>query len=304
MKFYLLFFLLFYSSLASTRIVERVQAQVLEEMISLIDLNLFQKRLKKGLVPPSILLSQYFTKSELLTSKNKLLDFMIYRSLLAQIAEKKPFPEIPEKQITEIFNKLKGKASEKNFSKKLARLGMTPSALKKEILLDLKNDLLINQSVASKIVISEQDIESYHFSRYKTPLFKSFEYEFVSASFPEKKKEDLLETISKKQIKDLKELASSLGLEHKVLKLKQKDLQKNFQRELDRLSISQVSPLLLFGGSYYLLQLKWKYPQVSLKEQKKKREIEQFLYKRQFKEETKKWVEAKKKLFSIRRHPL
>ena len=303
MKLFLFSLLLFSSLTVSARLVERVQAQVAEEMISLMDINLFQKRLKKGLVPPSLLLTQFFTKSELLKDKNKLLDFMIYRNLLAQIAEQKPLPEIPEKQIRESFNKLKGRSLKKSFSKKLKKVGMTPLSLKQEIRLDLKNDLLINQYVGSKISISEQDIESYHFSLYKKPLFKIFEYEFVSVSFPEKQKESFFKNLSKMRIKDLRETALFLGLEYKILKLKQKDLQKKFQRELDNLSISQVSPVFLSNGFYYLLQLKWKQPQVHPEEQKKRAEIEQLLYKRQFKEETKKWVKEKKRLFSISRHP-
>ena len=303
MKFLFFFLFLIAPFKTSARLVERVQAQVAEEMISLLDLKSFQKRLKRGLVPSSFLLTELFKRSELLKDKNKLLDFMIYRNLLAQIAKTKPLPEVSEKQILESLQKLKGKSPDKSFSKQLSKLGINLSSIKQEILIDLKNDLLLQQALASKVLISEQDIESYHYHVYNQPLFKSFEYEFVSAFFPAQKKDLFFKKLSQIQIKDLQETALVLGLEHKVLKLHQRDLQKKFQKELEKLSVSQVSPLLLSGSSYYLLQLKWKYPQLQPKEQRKKVKIEQTLYRKQFKEEAKKWIEEKKNLFAIRRHP-
>lgn len=290
--------------ISSARLVERVQAQVAGEMISFMDLKNFQTKLKTGLVPPSLLLTQFFTKAEILKDKNVLLDFMIYRVLLAQLAEKAQLPNVSDEQITKTISSLKESSPKKNFSKKLAAVGETSSSLKQDVLIDIKNDLLLHQSIASKVIISEQDIESYHFNKYKEPLFKSFEYEFILASFPEKKKKDIFKKLSKIQIKDLKKTAQALGLEYKNLTLKQKDLQKDFKKELDGLSISQVSSLLLSQGSYYLLQLKWKTPQVKPEEQKRRMEIEQALYKKRLKEEIKKWLYEKKKAFLIHRHPL
>ena len=304
MRIFVFVFLFFFYWNPQAQIVEKVQAQIAEEMISLIDLKNFQKQLSLDLVSPSFLLKQMYKKSQLLNNKDKLLDFMITRNLLAQITKKEGLSEIPNKDIETSLRSLKGKISHKKFSRKLNQAGIDLKALRKQIRTDLKNDLLLAQFVISKIIVSEQDIESYHFNKHNQALFKNFEYEFVSVTFAENKKSAVLKKILDKDSDDLEKMARSLDLEHKVLKLKQKDIQPTFKKELDKLSVSQLSPVLLLGNSYYILQLKWKYPQISPGEQKKKNQIEKTLYKKKLKEEIKKWVEEKKASFSIVRHSL
>ena len=102
MKFLVFLFLSSLSLPLQAQIVERVQAQIAEEMISLIDLKNFQRQLRLELVPPSLLLKQLYRRPELLTDKNKLLDFMINRNLLFQIAEKEKLLEIDKKVIVQV----------------------------------------------------------------------------------------------------------------------------------------------------------------------------------------------------------
>ena len=298
------FFLLFFFSLnLQANVVEKVQAQAGEKMISLIDLKNFKAQLLSNLVPPSILLRHMGGKALLLKDEKKLLDFMIYRYMIYQIAQKETLKEPPKQTVQKALHQLKGSASHKEFSRKLSRSGLSLKSLKKQIHMDLKSDQWLNQNLISKIIISEQDIESYHFNRYNKPLFKSFEYEFVSVSFSEDKKPDVLKKLTAKA-DNLEEMAQSLGLESKSLKLKDKDIQQVFKRELKKLSVSQISPVLIFGGSYYILQLQWKQAQISPSEQKKRRQIEATLYTNKLKAEIQKWIEEKEADFFIIRHPL
>ena len=299
MKFLVFFFLSFLSLELHAQIVERVQAQISEEMISLIDLKNFQRQLRLGLVPPSLLLKQLYKKPELLTDKNKLLDFMINRNLLSQMAKKEKLPEIDKKDLEKSLQGLKGSLSKKLFARKLKKAGLELEDLKQQIIMDLKNDRLLSQFVISKITLSEQDLESFHFNRYNTALFTNFEYEFISVSFPENKKKKFLKHLRRKASGSLENLARSLNLEFKTLKLKDKEIHKLFKKELDKLSVSQVSPLLLLGNSYYALQLKWKQPQISPKKQKRKEQIEQILYKKKLRKELQKWIERKKASSSL-----
>lgn len=289
---------------SQARVVEKIQAQIAEEMISLIDLKNFQKQFRWGLVPSSLLLKQVYKKSELLKDKNKLLDFMITRKMLFQIAQQEKLPEIPKKNIEKRLSSIKGSSSHKSFSRKLIKAGLTLQDLRQQILMNLKNDLLLSQFVVSKITVSEQDVESYHFNKYNQALFKNFEYEFVSINFTENKKEAVLKKLLGKTSDNLEEIARSLKLEYKTFKLKDGEIQSLFKKELDKLSVSQISPFLLLGGSYYILQLKWKQPQISPREQKKKGQIEKFLFEKKLKEEIQKWIEEKKASFSIIRHSL
>ena len=305
MKLFIFSGFFFFALNSQALLVEKIQAQVGEEMISLIDLKNFQKQIRLNLVPPSLLLKYVYSSKKLLKSKSKLLDFMITRSVLAQIAKQKQLPEIPKKNIQKVFLRLKGSSSHKKFSIKLKQAGLSVKTLKQEILIDLKNDLLLSQFVISKIAVSEQDIESYHFNKYHQALFKTFEYEFATLNFKENKKEAVLRLLKKdKDLVELKEVAEFLNLEHKVLKLKEGEIQKFFKKELDKLFVSQISSVLFVNNSYYILQLKWKTPQISTAEQKKKNQIQTILYEKKTRQEIEKWIEEKKTAFSIRKHSL
>ena len=302
MKVFIFSFLFCFSLGPQARLVERIQAQIGEEMISLIDFKIFQTQLSLALVPSSLLLKQMDKKPRLLKNKKALLDFMITRNMLVQIAKKENLKEIPKKDVEQQLNRLRGSSSHKNFSKRLKQAGLSLKSLREQILIDRNIDLLLTQFVVSKIAVSEQDIESYHFNKYNQPLFKSFEYEFISVSFAEDKKPDILKKLSNEGTDDLKNMARSLGLEYKSLKLKGKDIQKQLKKELDKLSVSQISPLLILGNSYYILQLQWKSPQISPREQKKKKQIEKILYEEKLTKEMKKWIEEKKAGFYISYH--
>ena len=302
MKVFIFSFLFCFSLGPQARLVERIQAQIGEEMISLIDFKNFQTQLSLALVPPSLLLKQMDKKPRLLKNKKALLDFMITRNMLAQIAKKENLKEVPKKDVEQQLNRLRGSSSHKNFSNRLKQAGLSLKSLREQILIDRNIDLLLTQFVVSKIAVSEQDIESYHFNKYNQPLFKSFEYEFISVSFAEDKKPDVLKKLSDEGTDDLKNMARSLGLEYKSLKLKGKDIQKQLKKELDKLSVSQISPLLILGNSYYILQLQWKSPQISPREQKKKKQIEKILYEEKLTKEMKKWIEEKKAGFYISYH--
>ncbi len=295
---------LFLSFNLSGEIVEKIQAQAGEEMISLIDLKNFRRQISSGLLPSSLLAKRAQEKSHFLKDRKKLLDFMIDRSMLYQIAQKEKLPKVSEKAIEAKFQQIKGSDSHKAFARKLKKAGLTSKTLKEQILIGLKNDLLISHWTAPKSAVSEQDIESYHFNKYGRPLFKSFEYEFVSVRFPESHKEAILKKIKLTGFSDLEKAAQALGLEPKISKLKQRDIQPVFKKELDKLSVSQISPLLILGDSYYILQLKWKYPRISPKEQKKKSQIERILFQKRQKEAVQKWIQEKRADFSIIRHSL
>ena len=140
MKFLIFFCLFFFSLNLQSKVVENIQVQIGEEMISLIDFKNFRKQVNLNLVPSSLLLEELYQRTELLKDKNKLLDFMINRNILYQTAKKEKLPEISEKDIEAKFRQLKDSASHKTFARKLKMAGLTPKTLKEQILIDLTND--------------------------------------------------------------------------------------------------------------------------------------------------------------------
>ena len=199
------------------------------------------------------------------------------------------------------FVSLQGPLSQKQFSKKLKRLGLNLETLKQSVKAKIHIDLLLSQAVLSKITVSDQDIESYHFKKHKKALFKIFEYEFTSLSFPENKKEQILKSLQESSPKSLEKLAQDLNLEHKNSRLKEDQISEVFKKELDKLSVSQFSPILISGDSYYLLQLKWKAPLISPETKRKRDQIEKLLFEKKLKQELRQWIEEQKNQFFIKR---
>ena len=294
-----LFFLIFFNLQLQAQLVESLKAQVGEEIITQIDLNNFKLQLKQNLVPASLLLKTLYTPSQLLKNEKARLSFMIETRLLSQLAQQKKIP-LDETELNKELKFLQRNLSKRLFSKKLKRAGLTLESLKKSLNEKLQIDRLLSQFVLSKITVSDEDIESYHFTKYKKALFKVFEYEFSSLSFPENKKEQVLKFRQENPLKSLEDLSQSLNLEYKSSRLKEDQIRKMFKKELDKLSVSQFSPLLFSGNSYYLLQLNWKAPVISPKEKIKKDQIEKQIFENKLKQELRQWIEEQKNQFFIK----
>ena len=297
MKFFILLFLSFFIKSSQAQLVDRVQAQAGQEMISFSDFKNFKHRLRSQLISLPSSLKLVYKKPDLLKNKERLLDFMIARSILSQTASAQKGLEIPEREIKKQLDQIKNSRSYKKSSHKNLMF------LRREVLINLRIDFLINQLIVPKIFVSEQDIESYHFKKYQKPLWTNFEYEFVSFSFHSDQKQRILDKIRPKEIFDLKNTAVSLGLDYKKSKLKGKDIQQQFKKELDRLSVSQISPLIVLGDFYYMLQLIWKSPLPRSSEKKIKAQIEKILYEQKLKKEIERWIEQKTGEFLIQKQP-
>lgn len=294
MKYFFIVFCFFISLASLARLVEKTQAQVNQSLIFLTDFKSFKKAFKQKLLFDSVLLKQVFSSKKLLRNKNSFLEFLISRQLVAQASEQVGIPEPSKLVQLRAFKKITTGLTRQALVKKLRNIGWSLDMFKKELAISLKNDLYLNQFVLSKILISNQAIGDYYFNLHKSSLFDSFEYEFISVSFKKEKKLIFFKKLASSKAKNLKKFAKSLGLKAKNLKLKEKDLHKDLKKELDKLAISQISQALIFGDLYYVLQLKWKYPQTSIKNLKQKKKIELVLYKKQAQKEIKKWINKQK----------
>jgi len=296
----LIFISFFFLSLnLSAQLIEKIYAQVADKMISFIDLKNYERQLKQNLLSLPALLKGSFTKKNLLKDRKKLLDFMIVREMLFQLAKKRGLPEASQTEVEKTIQKLQGASSHKNFSRKLQKARLDLKKLQENIAINLRIDSLLNQHVASKVTVSEHDIESYHFHKYNRHLFNRFNYEFVLVSFSEDKKPAVLKQLEDQKNIPLENLALSLGLESKKLKLKEEDIQKVLKKELKKLSVSQISPLFKLRGKHHVLQLKWKQAQISPQKMKTKTKIEKQLYQKKLNEEIQKWINKKKLSFPI-----
>ena len=168
---YIFVFFCFYSH---SELVEKTQAVINEQMISLLDLKNFEQQLKLGLAPPDLLMDTLYEKSKLLKDKSLLLDYMVKCNLLSQIAEDKKIPTSQSESVNRALEGIQGNLSKKSFYKKLDTAHQNIENLKKSIVVNLRNERLLSQFVISQIRVFEEEIEAYYFSKHNKNLFKKF----------------------------------------------------------------------------------------------------------------------------------
>ena len=286
-------------------VVEKVLVQIGERMISLIDLKNFQKQLKLGLVPSSLLLQNSHKKSRLLKDKKLLLAFMTTRDVLYQTAQKEENPLTPSSEdVEKALARLRGALSHKKFAARLKAGGLSLKSLRELVTVDLTNDALLSRFVLPRLMVSEKEIEARHFKQYRRSLFRNFEYDFVSVRFSEDKKSRVLKTLAEQPPSQLEDMAGRFHLETKNMRLKDRDIHKLFKTELKKLSVSQISPVILLGGNYYILQLKWKTPIISPKEKNIRDRLAKQIHKEKLKAEILQWVREKQAGFFIKQHAI
>jgi len=303
-KFCLIFYLLFVPlSSFSLGILEKIQAQVGDKIISLIDTNNFKKQLKEGLIPSSFLLDTlYKNPSSLLKNSSKHLNYLIARELVNQSMPEESLNSVDVNELEQNLKKIQGKSSQTLFLKTLKRSGIPSLNTYREFLKQEQQiNLYLIKLLMPKVSLSDQEIESVFFKKYKRSIFTHFEYEFLSVSFNEEKKDLVLKNFNR-NISDLEKLAQTLKLSSKISKLKANEIESSIKKELDKLSISQISPLLFLNSSYYILQLRWKTPLLAPKDISKKNQIEKELTQMKLKKELEQWIQNLKEQVFVKKN--
>lgn len=311
----LFLFLIFYCSGFNSfaTLLEKTTAQVGKSMISLIDLKTFQKRMRLNLIPDSFILDSLYkgrwtllqkpaTSNKLGPQKERALNYLILREIVRQKIKNLPLEQsLPEPEITATLKKQKGRLSSGQFLSRLKKAGFG-SLLEYQIFLkeEKKMELLLMRALSPKIALFNHEIESAFFKVYKRSLFSDYEYDFLLVSFEEDQKEQVLRSLQKKSPGDLKKWAKALNLSFKNSKLKSKEIESSIRKELDKLSVSQISPLLFLSSSYYLLQLKWKEALIDPKDRNKKLKIEGNLSQKKLWRELSYWIQSEKDQFFIK----
>ena len=330
MKAFFIFLFCFTINFSSAVVLEQTKAQVGDKMISLIDVKTFQKRENLDLIPDSLLLDSLYKNPELIKqekalfiisnlSKNKpktavsssnrqplskqdlALNYLIVREIVLQkqktseAKRNQPEAQISENNIKKILKKKKGQSSSTQFLSKLKKAGFNSLLYQIFLKEEEKIRLFLLRSLTPRAVLSNREIESAFFKVYKRRLFSEYEYDFLFVSFEEDKKELVLQSLLKKNhLKDFKAWAESLGLSFKNSKLKSKEIGPSIKKELDKLSVSQTSPLLFINSSYYLLKLNWKEALIEAKDRDKRLQVEQKLFQNKLLKELSYWIQNEK----------
>ena len=296
------FFCFLFPTSLSARLVEKIQAQVGSQIITSIDIKKFKRLWQENLVPRSPLDSLYPKKS-MLKNPDMILKAMIARKMISQQIPSE-FPAVKEKDFKLQFEALQKPSSKKVFLRKIQRAGWTLQSYQDFVRESLRIQQFLSLSLMPKVSLSDQDIESAYLNQYKRPLFQEFEYEFLTVFFTEEQKDSVIRYLKKNPVKNLNLLARHLGLESKRSKIQGSQIKAEIKQELDKLSVSQVSPLLLINSMYYLLQIQWKSPLISREERSQKEKVEKKLYEMAFNRELEEWLKEQKKQIFIKKRLL
>ncbi len=308
MNWVILFCLSLFAPLQSeSRLVEKVVAVTGEEALFLTDLHSFKKQLRAHLVPDSILF-KIFPKKTLLTNKSRRLEFLILQKRLAQMAKEKNLPIqstnfVTNGKIKLPRNKTKGlSSSERAVVKSLKSLGLTLEDFWKQNDSYSTNNLLLSQEVVSKIRVSDNEVDAYHFNKYGRNLFEDFEYEFdsISVANDERGKRKIESFLKDLETVSFSKAAQQKGLKIKTSRLKNSEINPFMYKALKTLSVSQTSNPISIHNNLYLLKLKWKTPFLSLSKQKRQAKIHKHLFEAELKKELKKWIETQRASFPIK----
>jgi peptidyl-prolyl cis-trans isomerase SurA len=151
------------SSLVAAKIIDKIVAQVNDEIITLSELEQAMKYAKgnPGAAPS--------TDNE--ASRRQMLDVLIDRKLAKAEAKRFGLP-VPEKELRKALDDIKQKngfADDEALSKALAKDGMTLEQLRQQLSEQIQQDRLMALMVKAKPKISEAEIKRFYEENFKTP---------------------------------------------------------------------------------------------------------------------------------------
>ena len=297
-RFFCGFLFLITPLLSHSYLAEKTVGSIGESFVSLSSVRLYRKRLRAGLIYPTTLF-KISNKKKLLSNEKKLISFMLMDLMVYKITKDTNFEASPE-QVALALKRLKKKQGHAQFAKRLSRFGYTLKSFRKDLKTSLKKDFIIRQTVFSKIKISEDDINSHYFNKYKKNLYTSFEYDFSFISFPKNEKglRKIRKALRLIKSSSFKKASAAFSPQKKILKSSQLD--SRMEKILKNLSISKTSPIAPIDNKLYIFSLHWKTPALNLKQEKTKQNIEAFLIERELKRELKEWLDEQKEHFFIK----
>ena len=282
-------------------VVEKTLAVVEGEMISLMDLQEARQRLKSGVLEDSVLRPLFKKSRWRKISRPALLELMIYEKLLDLSAEEKNLL-VEEKQLKREMDKKrrKKKLSKKAFSRYLVRNRFTSSSYRAFLRKALARKIFIQREIVEKIRISDSDLNDYARRKEGKALFSTFEYDLSYLLFPPTEEGKKRAQRAFKLIKgdssvfDRWELAEKEKKEH-LKKIKLSTLSGAIRKNIQQLSVGQISSILNLPGGYHIFKALWKTPIITARNQKRKARLSVLLFEEIFKEKLSHWLEERKK---------
>ena len=282
--------------LPQAQVLEKTLGFVGERALLLSETYELKKRIQLKLEPDTSLFL-LFPKTKLLKNSHLRVQFLAYRQALLKQAKRLGL-EVSEQEASRLFKKIPGSRAQKLM--KLKRQGWNLTRFNKYLTESLQAEQALIKSVSSKILISENDIQGYFFSKNRKNLYSSFQYEVLSLILPRSRAgqgEDIKKFLERASVPAA---VKKFQLKKQVSKFKTGDMNPSMKKAVERLSVSETSHPVRVGNNTYIFKLLWKRPLLTGKLISLKSKIEKRLFKKEMRQELKKWFQNKISHFSIR----
>jgi parvulin-like peptidyl-prolyl isomerase len=293
-------------------VIERVIAIVNDEIILKTDLEKFSQRIKNGAIVDDLLTDD---SKALLKDHKALVSHMVDEKVIDSEVKKKGLTATVE-QVEKEINKItsRNQISRAQLKEALKSQGTGFAEYQEFLKKRLERQALVEQSVTSKIKISDEEITSYYLSQRGGPSLKdSFEYKISHILFlseggatksSERKAKQILDRIRAGE--SFETLASKFSEDPNFStggllgSFKSGEFLKELETPVSKLEVGQITDLVRTKSGIHILKLNEKKLIADQKLEGEKERIRQTLYQVAFKKQFSFWLDQKRRESFIR----
>ena len=302
MKFCLIILIVSLSQLSQAKVLEKIYAVVNGEIITLTEINDYQKKLRTGGFVNDLLFADPVERKKAIGSRDYLIKLLVDEKLIDYEVKQGGFLVTPERVNKEIRNIAQSKGlSKAQMKSALRQQGISFVEYQDFIKKSIERRQLVEKEITSKIKISEQDIVSHYLTKSKQETTQVFEYHLSHILLPKNKK-----TLAKEVANQAKNNFSSLVSKHSVDKdskkqdgkfgvFKSGEMISSIENAIKTLEIGGTSQVVSTPLGLHIFKVTDKKIVNNPQIEKAKQRIYQTLFARAFKEQLKFWLIQKRK---------
>lgn len=306
---YLIFSILFSVSLLQAgEVVERIIAIVNDEVILMSDVDKFVNTVKKGAIVDDLLSED---PKELLKDREKLVQHLINEKVIESEIKKKQL-QVNFEQVEKEISKIAGRnnISRTQLKEALKEQGTNFSDYQDFIKKRLERQALIEQSVTSKIKISDEEIASYYIKNAPANSGARLAYEYKLAHILFMNENGLIATPMKKAERIIERINGGESFESLASKFsedpnfstggllgtfKTGEFLKELEEAAARVEPGQISKPVVTRTGVHVLKVLEKRVIPDPKIEAEKERIRQVLYQQAFKRQFSFWLDQRKR---------
>lgn len=295
--------LLFIPTFLQAKTVDKIVAIVSNEILTLSDVEDYKKKLKQGKVKDDLF---EINAKELLSDQKKLIKQLVDEKILQSEIKRKNL-EVTKEAVDEEIAKImrKNRISKAQLKQALKQEGTNYSDYYDFIKKSMERRAIIQQSITSKVRITDEDVEQYYLKKFDKNRTNSFSYNLSHILFKNKEDADSIykELVSGQAFSDLAEKYSQdtdfnsggfLGV------FKSGEMSKAIESAVKKISSGEFTKPVKTAAGYHIFKINSKklIPNPDLEE--KKERIKGILTQEAMKNQFRFWLDQKRKETYIR----